>query len=132
MFWNLMFKLKVKSQLGQNKWTTLYNTYIKITFSICNKVNNKSLWNIYAWLSSSSLTFIPPGNKIVAVSGTVNTFHPRFSKKEARRSYLLNNLNYTNKFGFTNPVVLPLQGPPVNTNLKVRNSFIRNQHFLNI
>ena len=52
--------------------------------------------------SLSSPKEMPPDIRTVAVSGTLNTFQPRLSKKVAR---------------WACPVVFPPQGPPVSTSL---------------
>ena len=59
----------------------------------------------YTCSSLSSPKEIPPDMRTVAVSGTLNTFHPRLSKNVARWAW---------------PVVLPPQGPPVKTSLWIR------------
>jgi len=56
-----------------------------------------------AWLRSPKA--MPPDIRTVAVSGTLKTFHPKFSKNVASVDC---------------PVVFPPQGPPVKTNLYTR------------
>ncbi len=74
-------------------------------FSVCNRVLSKFSWNSVLASASKSLNRTPELKIKVAVSGTVNTFQPMFSKKFLIRLTL---------------VVLPAQGPPVNTTRCIR------------
>merc|ERR1712180_514174 len=65
-------------------------------------VATRCSWKSNTCSSLSSPKEMPPDMRTVAVSGTLNTFHPRLSKKVARCAW---------------PVVLPPQGPPVSTSL---------------
>merc|ERR550519_1656734 len=65
-------------------------------------VATRCSWKSSTCSSLSSPKEIPPDMRTVAVSGTLNTFHPRLSKKVA---------------SWACPVVLPPQGPPVSTSL---------------